>query len=67
MTSGGLCDGDVCSSPVLGGVPAKATGQYTLVFGWELALYESSMVGSGLKGGGNVNLNDVVVETFFYF
>ena len=47
--------------------PAKATGQYTLVFGWELALYESSMVGSGLKGGGNVNLNDVVVEPFFYF
>ena len=46
---------------------AKATGPYTLVFGWELALYESSMVGSRPEGGGNVNLNDVVVEPFSYF
>jgi len=41
--------------------PTKATGQCTLVFDWELVLYESSMVGSGPEGGGNVNLNDVVV------
>jgi len=27
--------------------PAKVTGQCTLAFGWELVLYESSMVGSG--------------------
>ena len=47
--------------------PAKVTGQCTLVFGRELVLYESRMVGSGPEGGGNVNLNNAVVEPFFYF
>jgi len=47
--------------------PPKATGQCTVVFGWKLVLYESSMVRSGLEGSGNVNLNNVVVEPFFYF
>jgi len=46
---------------------ARVTGQCTLVSGWELVLYESRMVGSGPKGGGNVNLNNAVVELFFYF
>ena len=45
--------------------PAKATEPYTLVFDWELALYKSSMVGSGPKGGCTVNLNDVMDEPFF--
>jgi len=29
--------------------PTKANGPYTLVFGWELALYESSMLGLRLR------------------
>ena len=45
--------------------PAKATGPHTLVFGWELALYESSMLGPRPEGGCTVNLNDVVDEPFF--
>ena len=71
MTSGGhepskaLSDGDVCSSPMPGGFPAKATGQCTLVFSWEPVLYESSMVGSGPEGGCIVTLHDVVDEHFF--
>jgi len=46
---------------------AKATEQYTLVFGCKLVLYESSMDGSVPEGDGTVNLNDVVVEIFFNF
>ena len=46
---------------------AKATEQYTLVFGCKLVLYESSMDGSMPEGNGTVNLNDVVVEIFFNF
>jgi len=45
--------------------PTKAIGPYTLVFGWELALYESSMVGSGPEGSCTMNLNHVVGEPFF--
>ena len=44
--------------------PTKAIGQCTLV-GWELALYKSSMVGSGPEGGRTMNLNDVMDEPFF--
>ena len=42
----------------------KATGQYILVFGWELVLYEPNIVGSGPKDGCTVNLNDMVDEPF---
>jgi len=45
----------------------KVTRHCTLVFGWKLILYESSVVGLGPEGGGNVSLNNVVVEPFFYF
>jgi len=71
MTSGGLepskalSDGDGRLSPVPGGVSAKATGQCTLVFRWELVLYEPSVVGSGPEGGCIVTLHDVVDEHFF--
>ena len=47
--------------------PTKATEQYTLVFGWKLVLYESSMDGSGPEGDGTMNLNDMVAELFFNF
>jgi len=71
MTSGvlesskALFGGDVRSSPVPGGVPPKATGQCTLVFSWELVLYQPSIVGSGPEGGCNMTLDDVVDEHFF--
>jgi len=64
-SSKALSDGDVHSSPVPGGVPAKATGQCTLVFSWELVLYEPSMVGLGPEGGCTVTVHDVVDEHFF--
>ena len=64
-TSKALSSGDICLSPVPAGVPAKATGQCTLVFSWTLVLYEPSMVGSGLEGGCTVTLHDVVDEHFF--
>ena len=60
-----LSDGDGRLSPVPGGVSAKATGQCTLVFRWEVVLYEPSMVGSGPEGGCIVTLHDVVDEHFF--
>ena len=71
MTSGvlasskALADGDVRSSLVPEGVPTKAIGQCTLVFSWELVLYEPSMVGSGPEGGCTMTLHDVVDEHFF--
>ena len=71
MTSGvlesskALFGGDVRSSLMLGGVPTKAIGQCTLVFNWELVLYEPSMVGSGPEGGSTVTLHDVVAEKSF--
>ena len=71
MTSGvlksskALSSGDVHSSPVPGGVPAQATGQCTLIFSWELVLYEPNMVGSRAEGGCTVTLHDVVDEHFF--
>ena len=71
MTSGvldssqALSSGDVRSSPMPGGVPAKATGQYTLVFSWEWVLYEPCMVGSRPEGRCTVTLHDVVDEHFF--
>ena len=64
-SSKALSGGDVPSSPVPGGVPAKATGQCTLVFSCELVLYELSMVGSGPEGGCTVTLHDMVNEHFF--
>jgi len=64
-SSKALSGGDVCSSLVPGGVLAKAIGQCTLVFSWELVLYEPGMVGSGSEGGCTVTLHDVVAEQFF--
>jgi len=43
---------------------AKAIEQYTLVFSWELVLYEPSIVGSGPEDDCTVNLNNVVDEPF---
>jgi len=42
----------------------KATEQYTVIFVWELVLYEPSIVGSGHEDGYTMNLNDMVDEPF---
>jgi len=54
-------------SPVPRGVPAKATGQCTLVFNWELVLYKPSMVGSEPEGGCTMTLHDGWMNTSFKF
>ena len=64
-SSKALSGGDIRSSPMPEGVPAKATEQCNLVFSWELVLYEPSMVGSGPEGGCTVTLHNMVDEHFF--
>jgi len=45
----------------------KKLGDMPSVFGWELVLYEPSVVGSRSEGGSTVNLTEVLREHFFNF